>query len=82
MPRAPRINGVPHRVTFAAVWESPRSQVLGRLGLYMRLPRQVFFAFPRLLGWPLSMVPYDIQHAAGVNSPGRRWHWPIGRRDG
>ncbi|MGH6811726.1 MAG: hypothetical protein ACREDM_05080 [Methylocella sp.] len=31
MPPAPRINGVPHRVTFAAVWESPRSQVLGRL---------------------------------------------------
>src|ERR1700676_2855526 len=28
---APRINDMLHRVTFAAVWESPRSQVLGRL---------------------------------------------------
>ena len=28
---APRINDVLHRVTFAAGWESPRSQVLGRL---------------------------------------------------
>jgi len=40
----------------------------------MRLLRQVFFAFPRLLSWPLSMVLYDVQHEAGVNSPGRRWH--------
>jgi hypothetical protein len=30
---APRINDVLHRVTFAAGWESPRSQVLGRLVL-------------------------------------------------
>ena len=30
---APRINDVLHRVTFAAVWESPRSQVLGQLVL-------------------------------------------------
>src|ERR1700730_18069286 len=30
---APRINDVLHRVTFAAVWESPRIQVLGRLVL-------------------------------------------------
>src|SRR5208282_1841049 len=28
---APRINDVLHRVTFAAGWESPMSQVLGRL---------------------------------------------------
>ena len=33
-----------------------------------------FFAFPRLLSWPTSMVLYDVQHEAGVNSPGRRWH--------
>src|SRR5208283_57642 len=30
----PRINDVLHRVTFAAGWESPRSQVLGRLVLH------------------------------------------------
>jgi hypothetical protein len=30
---APRINDMLHRVTFAAVWESPRSQVLGQLVL-------------------------------------------------
>src|SRR5437588_11506155 len=28
---APRINDMLHRVTFATAWESPRSQVLGRL---------------------------------------------------
>jgi hypothetical protein len=28
---SPRINGMLHRVTFAPLWESPRSQVLGRL---------------------------------------------------
>ena len=33
-----------------------------------------FFAFPRLLSWPASMVLYDVQYEAGVNSPGRRWH--------
>ncbi len=31
MLQAPRINDMRQRVTFAAVWESPRSQVLGRL---------------------------------------------------
>jgi hypothetical protein len=31
---APRMNDVLHRVTLAAVWESPRSQVLGRLVLF------------------------------------------------
>jgi transposase len=30
---APRINGMLHRVTFAPLWESPRSQVLRRLVL-------------------------------------------------
>ena len=38
---APRINDMPHRVTFAAVSESPRSQILGRLVLavFCRSPR-------------------------------------------
>src|SRR5439155_8731652 len=33
---APRINDMLHRVTFATAWESPRSQVLGRLVLGAR----------------------------------------------
>jgi len=35
---APRINDVLHRVTFAAGWESPRSQVLGRLVSGLHFP--------------------------------------------
>src|ERR1700731_2498588 len=35
---APRINDLLHRVTFAAGWESPRSQVLGRLVSFKRYP--------------------------------------------
>src|ERR1700675_3452128 len=67
---APRINDMLHRVILRAVRESPWSQIPGRLVLYMRLLRQVFFAVPRLLSWPTSMVLYDVQHEAGVNSPG------------